>query len=64
VAGVRRHKQVPTARVWYHYHHARGPNQAVYRKRKHVRSWAGLAVERDQLVGVLVGNDRGDADAP
>ena len=35
-------------------------DQAVYRERQQPRSQAGLTMRGDQLVGMLVGDDRGD----
>jgi hypothetical protein len=35
-------------------------HQALYREREQVGCKAGLSVRRDQFVGVLVGDDRGD----
>ena len=50
---------MPTASV--EDHHRCSPDQAVHREREQVSRDAGLAVGRDQFIGVLVRDDRGDA---
>jgi hypothetical protein len=50
---------VPAAGV--EYHHRGGPDQAVHRERQQPGSQAMLPVGADEFIGMLAGDDRGDA---
>ena len=72
VGSNRRHDadgKAPARQPWYtlapparvQHHHGCGQDEAVYHERCQASRRAGLAVRLHQFVGVLVGDNRGDA---
>jgi hypothetical protein len=55
------HALIPAAGV--QRHDGRSPDFSVYGERQQVSGEGGLAVRRDQLVGVLAGHDHGGAES-